>query len=95
MPPPSMVAELPVIVLLMSFALPRFIMPPPLPAELPETVLLMIVIVPAELPMPPPPPPGVAGDGAVDNYQRAVVFNTTAEAVVGSGVAGDGAVGDR
>ena len=71
MPPPSVAAELPLTVLLVSVAVPMASMPPPrLPAELPLTVLLVSVAVVAKMP-PPLSLGGVAADGAVGQRRRA------------------------
>ena len=56
MPPPSMLAELPVRVLLVMVTVPKFRMPPPRTlAELPERVLVVTVAVPPVLLTIPPP----------------------------------------
>src|SRR5437016_14141880 len=61
MPPPSLLASLPLIVLLPRFSVPPLRIPPPLLslplAELPANVLLRIVIVPLLKIAPPPNPP--------------------------------------
>src|SRR5205823_971257 len=61
MPPPSLLASLPLIVLLPRFSVPPLRIPPPLLplplAELPANVLLRIVIVPLLKMAPPPNPP--------------------------------------
>src|SRR5580704_14465594 len=56
MPPPMPLAELPEMVLLVTFSMPLLPlrMPPPLVAELPEMVLLVKVTMPPLLKMPPP-----------------------------------------
>ena len=70
MPPPWLLAELPLTVLLVSVAVLALMPPPAPPAWLPLTVLLVSVAV-ARPQMPPPVGCGVAADGAVGQGRRA------------------------